>query len=282
MRYGECDALGHVNNAHYLRYMQEAAFDGSAAAGYGMERYAAMRRLWLARQTEIEYRRPLRYGDSVVVKTWVHDFRKVTSRRNYEMRLAATDEPVARAYTEWAFIDMDTGKPAPIPLEAVDSYFPEGAPPPAPARARFPAQPPPPAGVYKSRRRVAWNEIDGAGYMNNPVYLTYAEDCGIDAIAHFGWPIARMMAEGHAIVARNHVIEYQQPAAFGDEIEIATWASNVKRASAVRHYTVTRLRDGVVLARLNTLGVWMNLKSGLPERFPAQMLEDFASNLVMP
>ncbi|MCL4506400.1 MAG: acyl-CoA thioesterase [Chloroflexi bacterium] len=282
VRYGECDALGHVNNSHYLRYMQEAAFDGSAAAGYGVERYAAMQRLWLARQTEIEYIRALRYGDSVIVRTWVHDFRKVTSRRNYEMHLVGTNEPVAHAYTEWAFVDSETGRPALIPPEAVSAYFPEGAPPPAPARQRYPAAPPPPPGVFTTRRRVAWNELDAAGYVNNPVYLTYAEDCGINAIAALNWPITRMMAEGCAIVARRNQLEYLQPAVGGDEIEIATWASDVKRVSATRHYTITRVSDGVLLARVNTLGVWMNLKSGLPVRFPAALLKDFAPNLVMP
>ncbi len=33
----ECDGYGHVNHANYLRYMQEAAFDASAAAGYDLE-----------------------------------------------------------------------------------------------------------------------------------------------------------------------------------------------------------------------------------------------------
>ena len=43
VRHYECDAYGHLNNANYLRYMQEAAFDASAAAGYGMLRYEADR-----------------------------------------------------------------------------------------------------------------------------------------------------------------------------------------------------------------------------------------------
>ncbi|HEY3290643.1 MAG TPA: acyl-CoA thioesterase [Anaerolineae bacterium] len=278
VRYGECDALGHVNNAHYLRYMQEAAFDGSAAAGYGIERYAAMHRLWVARQTEIEYLRPLRYGDSVIVKTWIQDFRKVTSRRNYEMRNAATDEPVANAYTEWAFIDSTTGRPAVIPVEAVSAYFPEGAPAPAPARERFPVAPPAPAGVVKVRRTVTWDEIDAAWYVNNPVYLTYAEDCGFSAIAAHGWPITRMIDEGCAIVVRKNQVEYLQAAVLNDEIEIATWISDVRRVSARRHYVITRVNDGVVLARIHSLGVWVNLDTGAPTKFPAQFVADFAPN----
>ena len=279
VRYGECDALGHVNNTHYLRYMQEAAFDASAAAGYGMDVYSRLNRLWLARQTEIEYLRPLRYGDTVIVKTWVADFRRVTSRREYELRLAATAETVACAHTEWAFIDSRTGRPALIPPEAISSFFPEGAPQAAPSRERFPAAPPPPQGVVTMRRRVAWNDIDSAGYVNNPVYLSYAEDCGMQAITTYKWPITHMMAEGCAIVARKNQIEYLAPATMDDELEIATWLSDVRRVSAMRHYTVTRTSDGTLLSRVHTLGVWMNLTTGQPARFPAEMLNDFAPNI---
>ena len=50
VRYYECDAHGHLNNANYLRYMQETAFDASEAAGYDLARYEAMERLWLVRE----------------------------------------------------------------------------------------------------------------------------------------------------------------------------------------------------------------------------------------
>lgn len=52
IRHYECDAYGHVNHANYLRYMQEAAFDASAAVGYDFEHYRAMGRLWLVRETD--------------------------------------------------------------------------------------------------------------------------------------------------------------------------------------------------------------------------------------
>ena len=37
-RYYECDAYGRVNNVNYLRYMQKAAFDASAARHYTITR----------------------------------------------------------------------------------------------------------------------------------------------------------------------------------------------------------------------------------------------------
>ncbi|HZY44476.1 MAG TPA: acyl-CoA thioesterase [Anaerolineae bacterium] len=38
VRYTECDQNGHVNNANYLRYMQEAAFDASTSAANNFDR----------------------------------------------------------------------------------------------------------------------------------------------------------------------------------------------------------------------------------------------------
>jgi len=274
VRYYECDAFGHVNNANYLRYMQEAAFDAAAAAGYSVERHVAMAHVWHARETQIEYLQPLRYGDTVEVKTWVVDFRRIRSRRAYELRKAGADELVARAMTDWVYIDRAMSRPAAIPHALVHAFFPEGVPAEATPREPFRSSPPPPSPV-KVRRRVTWQDIDPEGHVNNAVYLTYVEDCGFQAVAAHGWPVKRMIEGGHAILTRRHEIEYLQPAVLDDELEIATWLSEVRRASALRHYTVTRLEDGALLAQINTLGVWVNLETGLPERFPPGMLADF-------
>jgi acyl-CoA thioester hydrolase len=279
VRYYECDAYGHVNQANYLRYMQEAAFDASAAAGYDLTRYEAMGHHWLVRETDIEYLRPLRYGDSVQVKTWVVDFRRIRSRRAYEFRRAGSDELVAHARTDWVFLDSATWRSAPIPPEMMAAFFPEGLPDPAPPRPRFPSAPPPPPGVFRLRRRVEWRDIAPEQHVNNAVYLSYLEDCGVQVAAAHGWPMARMQAEGFAIVARRHQIEYQQPAVLDDELELATWISDVKRATAVRHYRVARVRDGALLARARTLWVWVDLKTGRPIRTPDTFLADFAPNI---
>ena len=58
VRHYECDAYGHVNHAHYLRYMQETAFDASAAVGYDVARYEAIGRQWLVRQAADAFHQP--------------------------------------------------------------------------------------------------------------------------------------------------------------------------------------------------------------------------------
>ena len=51
----ECDALGHVNNAVYLQYLQEAAMEASAAAGCPISWYATRGEAWVARDIAIGY-----------------------------------------------------------------------------------------------------------------------------------------------------------------------------------------------------------------------------------
>lgn len=272
----ECDAYGHLNHANYLRYMEEAAFNASAEAGYSKARYESMGHLCLARETDIEYLQPLFYGDSVEIKTWVSDFRRVRSIRRYEFRRG--DVLVARASTDWVYLDATTMRPSAVPPEMVAAFAGDESVTPIEPRESFPTTPPPPHGVFTLRRRVEWRDIDSAQHVNNAVYFNYIEDCGIQAIASFGWPITRMREAGFGIFARRERIEYRLPALLGDELEIATWVFDVKRISATRCYTISR--DNVLLAQVHTLGVWTELATGKPARIPDHFLVDFAANIV--
>jgi acyl-CoA thioester hydrolase len=281
VRYDECDMYGHVNHATYLRYMQEAAFAASAAVGYDAPRYEAMERAWLVRESDVEYLAPVRYGDVVEVKTWVADFRRVRSRRAYEIRQKDSGELAVRAMTDWIFIDRRKQRPVSIPTEVAAAYLPDGVPEDAPPRKSFPGAPPPPAGAYRQQRRVQWSDVDPTKHVNNAVYLSYLEDCAVRDAVSRGWPMQRMLDEGgFAIVARRYRIEYRQQALLDDELEVATWISDVKRATAVRHYTIRRVSDGELLTRAQALWVWVDVNSGRPMRIPEQFAVDFAPNIV--
>lgn len=274
VRYYECDAFGCLNHTSYLNYMQETAWDASAAGGYDPARYEAMDRVWLVRGIDIQHLRPLRHEDSVQVKTWVVDFGRVRANRVFEFSLVGSERLVARAHTDWAFLDSNTGRLAQIPSELVAAFRPEGPPPIPLRRARFPSPPPAASGGFQMRRRVEWRDVDPVGHVNNAVYMAYIEDCKMRAAAAYGWPLARMQAEGFAIVDRRHQIEYRQPALLDDELELATWLSDVEPTGAVRHYTITRLNDGVLLARARTVWEWVEVETGEPAPIPIAFLED--------
>jgi acyl-CoA thioester hydrolase len=197
----------------------------------------------------------------------------------YELRHAASGELSARAYTDWVFIDAGTRRPAPIPREVVAALFPNGAPS-VLRRQAFPAPPPPPAGVFTVRRRVEWRDVDAVGMVNNPNYLAYVAEAGFAVSEAHGWPHQRMEAAGFGILARRHHIEYRQPAAYGDELAITTWASAMRAASGTRHYQITRASGDGLVARVHSQYVWVDRRTLKPIRIPADFLADFAPNIV--
>lgn len=277
----ECDAHGHVNNSNYLRYMQETALDASAAVGYDEARYDQMGHIWLIRETTIDYLRPLRFGDSVEVTTWVGDFRRVRSRRFYELRDTASGELVAKASTDWVYIDRQTARPARVPPEMVAAFAPDEPLSETVPRDPFPPAPPPPSGVFTMRREVEWRDIDPEQHVNNATYLNYMEECGIKAALSFGWSMKRMQVEGFAIIARQLRIEYRQQAALGDELAITTYLSDLRRASAIRHYLITRADDGELIAQSRTQWVFVNIHTGGIMRLPTAFLDDFRTHTTM-
>jgi acyl-CoA thioester hydrolase len=89
-----------------------------------------------------------------------------------------------------------------------------------------------------------------------------------------------MLNHGFAIFIRQHQIQYLQPAILGDKLTISTWASNVRRSTATRHYLIQRKSDGQKLAVVHSKSVWVDLETGQPIRIPKNLLVDFSNNIV--
>jgi acyl-CoA thioester hydrolase len=279
VRHYECDAYGHLNNAVYLSYMQESAYQASAAVGYDMVSYNQMDSLWYIRETKVEYLLPVFYGDTLVVRTWVADFRRVRSKRMYEIRKQDSQELVCQGYSDWVYLDRRNGLPLTIPKAMREAFMPDHAEQGPAIRPHFPAPPPAPPGVLKVRRQVEWRDLDPVRHVNNAVYAQYLQECGMQLGQIYGWPAERMWQEGYGIVARSHHIEYLKPAFLGDQLEILTWLSQFNRTNVVRHYMIRREQDGELLTQVNSRYVWVDLENGRPIRIPEQIKRDFASNV---
>ncbi len=274
VRHYECDAYENVYYTNYLRYIQEAAMDASASLGFDAAWYASQGTTWMVRDTEIEYLRPLRYGESVRVKTWVENFRKAVSRRAYQLSLPDSGELVARAGTEWVYLDAARGRLTRIPDEFKARFFPDGQSEDLPPRERFPETQRPSDGVFTQRRRVEWRDIDPAQHVNNSVYLAYAEDSAVEAAMAVGWPPSRMRESGFGLRVIRHRIEYKISAVLGDDLEIATWLE-ARDDAATRYFEMTRIQDGAVLARALADVEWYDVATGvriaIPEEYRSTM-----------
>jgi acyl-CoA thioester hydrolase len=281
VRSTDCDAAGHVNNAVYLRYLQEVAVEASADVGYDGAWYAAHGVGWVIRRSRIDYLRPLRYGDEIDVTTFVVDVRRVRSQRNYEIVRAQDGVTAALAATDWVFVDRRTGAPARIPDDAPARFLPDGTAPGIERLADAPAPPDTsPHNAFRATRRVYYYEIDEHQHANNAVYLNYLEQAAIDAGAALGFDMPQVAELGGAIVVRRHDIEYLRPAQYGDTLDIATWISELTCASVLRHTTMRIQRELAI--RAQTRWVWIGLESRRPAAIPKRLMEALGAQRAEP
>lgn len=109
----DADMVGHVNNVVYLRWLQDAAVAHAAAQGWPPAAWTQHGSGWVARSHFIEYSGPAFPGDQLLIRTWVVDMKRVTSKRRYV--ILRDEQPIVRAETQWAFVSFSTLQPCRIP-----------------------------------------------------------------------------------------------------------------------------------------------------------------------
>ncbi len=118
----EIDEQGHVNNLAYLSWMQDAAVAHSTVQGWPPERYQAAEAGWVVRTRQIEYLVPAFANEQIVVRTWVADFKKLTSLRKYRIERPADNATLAIAETNWVYIGYERRLPRRIPTELSEAF----------------------------------------------------------------------------------------------------------------------------------------------------------------
>lgn len=117
----DIDFNGHVNNLKYIEWMINAAINHSASLGFTPEVYKNIGSTWFVKSHFVEYKKPAFEGDELIVKTWIKEVGKITSKREYE--IYKKDILIAKGETEWIFVDLKTQRPKKIPKEIIEKYF---------------------------------------------------------------------------------------------------------------------------------------------------------------
>ena len=104
----DIDEMGHVNNAVYLRWVQDLAAGHWRAAAPEEDRRNL---LWVVTRHEIDYKRPALPGDEVVGRTWVGQASPLSYERHTELLRASDGKLLAKALTFWCPVDAVTRKP---------------------------------------------------------------------------------------------------------------------------------------------------------------------------
>jgi acyl-CoA thioester hydrolase len=113
IRWGDMDAMGHVNNTVYFRYMEQCRISWFEAMGIapdpGGEGPVIV-------NTSCEFRRELTYPGTVLVRQWVGDIG--TSSFQTWLTLSRSDDPgtvSAEGAARIVWVDFPRRKSAPLP-----------------------------------------------------------------------------------------------------------------------------------------------------------------------
>jgi acyl-CoA thioester hydrolase len=220
--------------AVYARLLEEAATLASADAGYPPDWYATHATAWVIRRSTIECATAIPPGVALEIATWVADFRRVRSRREYTVRLPGEPVALLTAHTDWVYVDAASGRPRRIPHEMMRAFVPEGDSPPLPRPDL--EVPEPPADACALELVVEDADVDALDHVNNAKYLDYIE-------------AARRTMAGEGCRARRHELEYLDEARIGDRLRCRIWALRSAAGDVETAAEIRRANDETLLTR---------------------------------
>ncbi len=164
---GACDYSGRLSLVDTFTLFMDIATDHALMMGCGFKQMGPKNLFWLTVKTKVIFGERPFMADKVTLRTWPESPDKMRCNRSYQLEWKG--EIAARGKTEWAVLNMQTGK-----LEPVAQFFPEDI------TYERPVAVPEPfcrvAGTFEdvpvyATYTVRSADIDLGGHMNNVAYV---------------------------------------------------------------------------------------------------------------
>ena len=116
----DVDELGHVNNAVWVRWIQDVATSHwrAVAAPAHVDAY-----VWVVVRHEIDYLRAVLPGETVTARTWVGEAPKGARFDRHVEFVGEDGKARVRAVTTWAILDKASGRPLRVPPEVAAPFL---------------------------------------------------------------------------------------------------------------------------------------------------------------
>jgi acyl-CoA thioester hydrolase len=116
----DIDELGHVNNAVWVKWIQDVAVAHWMSLAPEADKQAYF---WVITRHEIDYRGNVSEGETVIAETWVQEPPR-GARFNRHMKFTGSDGKVrVEAVSTWAIIERETGRIARVPKHLAELFL---------------------------------------------------------------------------------------------------------------------------------------------------------------
>ena len=116
----DIDELGHVNNAIYVNWIQDAATEHWKAIA---KKPLQKQYLWFCSRHEIDYRSQLFPNQKVEIRTWLGEPKGARFDRFVDIREKGGVKPAVFAKTTWVLVSIYSGKPIRIQPEIIEAFY---------------------------------------------------------------------------------------------------------------------------------------------------------------
>ncbi len=116
VRPDDIDMNQHVHGSRYFDYVLAARYDQMERCyKMSMEEFIKAGFGWFIRTAHVEYKRPLRLGDRMTIRTWVEEIFKDGVRVDYEIIKTTNGKLACDGYFDYAMVSLQTGRAEIIP-----------------------------------------------------------------------------------------------------------------------------------------------------------------------
>ena len=117
------DGIGHVNNAVYVDWCQQAGWSHSLALGLNLEDYRRLDAAMVIRRANYDYILSAYAGQECVMGTWLTaSDGKLIMERQFQLQRKIDGKTLLRATWQLVSVRMSNGKPRRMPPEFIQRY----------------------------------------------------------------------------------------------------------------------------------------------------------------
>ena len=123
VRPDDIDMNNHVHNSKYFDYVLAARYE-QMKRDYkmSMEEFHDLGYSWVVSASYIEYKRALKMGDQLLVRTALDNISGAQVKINFRILIKPTEKTAAEGYLLYAMISLNNGRPVRIPEEIIKKY----------------------------------------------------------------------------------------------------------------------------------------------------------------
>ena len=123
VRYSEISENENAGILSVINYFQDCCTFESEDKGIGIEWLNEHKTVWMLTGWQIKVDRFPRYCEHIRVSTWACGFKFFVGKRNFTIVNEETGELLVYAYSDWAYMNTETGLPEKnVPQKELDEY----------------------------------------------------------------------------------------------------------------------------------------------------------------